>query len=236
MGCGIRGRRDTVEHLIIEKPENSMKRAMCGLALGAVLAVCSCDNDVTSAGNSGGGVPTGGAGLEAPDGWFVFWQKVTVDDGGSIVSVDVEVTEDDLVFTNDRPDCPTGVVCLAHGLQMLGFDAQSGRFHHQRRVKTGSDYQKNGTFTYANDTVYVQHEQSFSCAHPSDVSYAVTTTDTFVARLDATGKLWVQNFAGATGDLWWIFRPDQCSFKSAFTPHCLCAYDTDFLADWTCTQ
>jgi hypothetical protein len=186
------------------------------------------------------------AGEGAPDGWFVFYRQVTADAAGGYV-VDREITEADLVWMVG-PDgwsgCPAGISCLHYGLQMLGFEAATGRYHHQRRVTTGSDDQRSGTFSYAGGIVTAVIEQQFSCAHPHGGSYAVEDASvSFSARVADDGNLWLQDWDGASGATYWVYRPvtesdahnryNLAYCADAATCHCLCS-SRDFLADYTC--
>lgn len=204
------------------------------------------DSAGTGGDSAGSGGDSAGAGAGAPSGFYVWWRKVTEDGSGSY-TVDQEITEEDMewkVGPTGWSGCPEGVSCTHYGINMVGFEPASGRYHFQRAVTTGSDYQKYGVYTFDEGAVEVTFEQSYSCAHPTGGPYDTTETQSFTANVDDAGLLWLQGFDGAGAGQYWIYRPVTnydahhrywwyyCG-GPAETCHCLCS-STDFLADWDC--
>jgi hypothetical protein len=142
----------------------------------------------------------------SPAGYWLLWKRM---DGGKVTFT---VTDADMVKkvgSTGWPGCPNGIICTRYGIWKLALGAASKKLHYMRNVKTSSDYQQVGTYTFKNKLVTYQRKETFSCAHPSPTSAAPKT---LYFRYKFAGKnvLWTTSFSTnvplAAPTKWAIYR------------------------------
>ncbi len=170
-------------------------------------------------------------GSGAPSGWYVWWRRMVPDDMGGY-RVDLEISDADMTWMvgpSGWPGCPDGISCTRYGIDVLGFDPATRRYHHMHRVTTGSDGQENGTFSYDSGALTVTLEHSYSCAHPSGGPYVTSGERMFQATLDGEGLLWWND-----GREQWVYRPISAVDAHNRYDHPYCGADRKHVAECYC--
>jgi hypothetical protein len=114
------------------------------------------------------------------------------------------------------PGCPTGILCTAAGIKKIAFFSDS--FLETRyNYPTSSDFNDRGGFAISGDLVNFTKSESWSCAHPKQVtdydSYVINPPQMNYFRFSLTnGKLSISNIAGSVpppaGEItaWTVYR------------------------------